>query len=246
MLETADVVLHPRTAAFEPAMPAPSELQGSSEGDYLEAFRLRHWGKRDLWAWVYGIVAPIQFMVGLREVITSLSEPGADKTGLGLLMGILLLASAGVGAMFWTGQPMARVGVLMIWAAQIDVELVMGSLGSMVLPVFSFGLTIAILSSTRNKLFFMLDVTREQLQKSWAFYDHGAARYAWPLGLVGLLFPLCGPLALACGVLGLPRGAANPDRPRWQKGAATAGIILGGLSTAWWWVMFPLLLVFWR
>jgi len=139
----------------------------------VEAFRKKNWGKRDGWAWLYGIAAPLQFIQGVLMVKSSLMQEGADKTGVVLLFGLFTLGSAAVCALFWMGKPIARPGVMMMlltlgvggpgWFGLVEwcfgqVDWWFGWLGRAVV----IALMAESLRSPRNKLFFQDEVARSQ------------------------------------------------------------------------------------
>lgn len=138
----------------------------------VEAFRKENWGKRDGWAWLYGIAAPLQFIQGLLMVKSSLMQEGADKMGVVLLFGLFTLGSAAVCALFWMGKPIARPGVMMMMLLTLGV----GGPGWLRLVEWCFGqvdwwfgwigraVVIALMAeslrSPRNKLFFKDEIAR--------------------------------------------------------------------------------------
>ncbi len=193
--------------------------------DHLEAFRLKYWGKRDVWAWLIGLGVPFT-LLGLAGTLTSgtwLAVPGQ-------------LASIIVGAAFFLGRPWAR------WGGFI-------SLGLNMLPAFGPGpaaaaapvvggvigisalIWVAIIQSTLNKLFFKLDVSRHQLQKAWDLYANNTlARTGYLFGLLSLLVWPVGAIALPLSIAGLLRVDPNATPPIGRKGQAIAGIVCSSIG----------------
>ena len=201
------------------------------EVDYLEAFRLKYWGRRDAWAWLIGIGAPFSLLSGLGLL---LAGEGALR-----VVGLVSIASAVVNASFWLGKPFARKGLLLTQGLGGALNVV--ALGAAALPGVIIGLAFAtaIYNDTLNQLFFKVEVPREKLKKAWDLYaNNSVARTSLLLGVFGLLVPVMGLIALICGIIGLRR--VNPDAhpPIGRKGYAIAGIVLGTLSTLMWGIVF--------
>jgi hypothetical protein len=195
------------------------------EVDYLEAFRLKYWGKRDGWAWLVGFGAVINFIFGL-QLLASDSE--------NLLFAIISLSSAAVGACFWAGLPFARVALCLVPIVSMLVGIVtQGALGfvSGVLPIL---ITLVIYNDTRNKLFFREEVPPEALQKAWELYSNNpVARAGFMLSILGILAPFLAPVALVCSIIGLRRVNPAAHPPIGRKRQAIAGIVLGSIGILW-------------
>ena len=105
---------------------------------------------------------------------------------------------------------------------------------SVVLPTLvSVAIAAAAYRSPRNKLFFKLDVTRDELQRTWDLYrNNQAVRTGLILSFLGLL-PFVSFLSLFLSILGLAR--VNPDArpPIGRQGQAIAGIVLSLLGILW-------------
>lgn len=89
--------------------------------DYLEAFRLKCWGKRDGWAWLFGMVG-VLYLIIAGTVLFGASGTGPQAQAAG--PAILLLLEAGVGVCFWLGLRFARVGRIVIPLLRMVVHLV--------------------------------------------------------------------------------------------------------------------------
>ncbi|MBL8957689.1 MAG: DUF4190 domain-containing protein, partial [Myxococcaceae bacterium] len=186
--------------------------------DWLEGFRKQYTGKRDGWAWLFGIGAIAQVITG----VTMLVEPESR-----LLAPVVLAAAVG-GALWWLGKPVARWVVLLAILASSAV------LAFTVSPVFIFTsvvpiiITASVINATRTKLFFQLDVSREDLKRMWDLYaNNQIARQALNLGVGGLIIWPFAPIAMVCGIVGLLRVDPNARPPVGRKGSAIAGIVLG-------------------
>lgn len=199
--------------------------------DYLEAFRLKFWGKRDAWAWFYGVQAVGAFAMGLSVI----ADTARDFQPREALFGVVLMASGVIDGAFWWGARWARGGLvaaaLLFGLAQV-VMVGPAGLGAMVFPM---AFAASALNSVRTKLFFKMDVDRGALKKAWAvLHDNVIARYAVALGVCGFVLGIFAPLAVLLGVLGLRRVDPAAYPPVGRKGQAIAGIVLGALGTLGW------------
>ena len=97
-------------------------------------------------------------------------------------------------------------------------------------------------TSTRNRLFFRDEVSREKLKRD---YDRLAnnllARNAFALGFFSLLMPPVAPIAIVCGAIANARVNPNAKPPVGKRAYAIAGIVLGvagaGLGAFWIYLM---------
>jgi hypothetical protein len=204
-----------------------SACAGRPDVDYLEGFRLKYWGRRDTWTWMVGLGALVNLGLGLFL----LSNGNPDV----LLIGLFSLASAAVGACFWWGLPWARQAFLFVPVVSLLIGVATGGASAVVRGMVPIGITYSIYNSTRNKLFFKQEVSREALKTAWDLYmNNTMARAGFLLGFMGLLVPGVGLIALLCSVLGLRR--VNPDAhpPIGRKGMAIAGIVLGAVGSLGW------------
>lgn len=195
------------------------------EVDYLEAFRLKYWGKRDAWAWLVGFGAIINLMFGLQLVVS-----GAEN----LLFAIIAFASAAVGACFWAGLPFARLALCFVPIISMLVGMVTQGAQAFVSGVLPIVITLIIYNDTRNKLFFREQVPPEALRKAWDLYSNNRiARAGFLLSIFGILMPLFAPVALVCSIIGLRRVDLKAHPPIGRKGQAIAGIVLGSIGILW-------------
>jgi hypothetical protein len=199
------------------------------EVDYLEAYRLQYWGKRDSWAWLYGVGGLLNFLIGLAMAADSLGRPEA------LAEAAVLLLSGVNSVLFWLGFRVARLGAVLGILAAGMIHVVANGAQGLAATVLPLIITLSVISSTRNKLFFKLDVSRSELRKSWdTFHNNTIARSASTLGVAGLLIPVFAPFAIGCGIVGLRRVNPNALPPIGNKRRAVAGIVLGVVGLVLW------------
>lgn len=202
--------------------------------DYLEAYRLKYWGKRDAWAWLFGLGGLYNVVAGpLLVLATTLSET-RERAGV-LALGALLTLVGINNLCFFFGVKWSRYGVVASTAlfglAQV---FTLGPAGLITLA-FGLAITASILLNTRNKLFFEMEVSREALKKSWDIYSNNRlARSATLAGIAGLLLGIFAPVALVAGILALRRVDPNAHPPIGNRGYAIAGIVLGVVGTLLW------------
>jgi hypothetical protein len=195
------------------------------EVDYLEAFRLKYWGKRDGWAWLVAFGAVINLLFGL-QLLSSGSE--------NLLFAIISLASAAVGACFWAGLPLARLALCFVPIVSMLVGMVTQGVQAFVSGLMPIIITLVIYNDTRNKLFFREEVSAEALQKVWDLYSNNrVARAGFVLSIFGILLPVFAPIALVCSIIGLRRVDPAAHPPIGRKRQAIAGIVLGSMGILW-------------
>jgi hypothetical protein len=196
------------------------------EIDYLEAFRLKHWGKRDAWAWIIGFAGLIQLLAGASQ-LSSAIERGNSQ---GVAMGLALLAASLVSFCFMARMRWARVGLLVVPVILALASEVPDAFLGMLVPLF---MALAIFIDTRNKLFFRIDVPRVSLRKTWDLYANNTiARTGLAFGIFGLIvFPIA-PIGLLLSIIGLRRVDPKARPPVGHKGQAIVGIVLGSLGCA--------------
>ncbi len=201
------------------------------EVDYLEAFRREHWGRRDSWAWLLGVGAIFQVLLGVMTVVRS--ELG----------GLLPLVGGAVGICFWlrlggARQALVGMGVLTFLLAGLS-----GGLGGMAAGLIPMLVSIAIYRDPRNQLFFELEVPRDRLLKAWKIHaDNRVAHTGYSLSLAGLLFWPVAPLAFALSIVGLRRVDPKAHPPVGRRRDAILGIVLGVVGS-----LFGLVaLAYWR
>jgi hypothetical protein len=205
------------------------------ETDYLEAFRLKYWGKRDAWSWLIGFGALINLASGAMLLT------GEGSGGGGLLAGLAALGGGAVGVCFWLGLPFARLALCFVPVVSLLISVATVGPVAVATGIVPIAVTIAIYRDTRNKLFFKEEVSREALQKAWHLYANNTlARAGFMLSFIGLLaFPLA-PVALVCSIIGLRRVDPTANPPIGRKGQAIAGIVLSTVSMVGWtaWIAF--------
>jgi hypothetical protein len=195
------------------------------EVDYLEAFRLKYWGKRDVWAWLVAFGALINLVFGLQLLVSSPEN---------LLFAIISLAATAVGACFWAGLPFARPALCFVPIVSLLVGLVTQGPRALVSGLMPILITLFIYSDTRNKLFFREQVPPEALQKAWDLYSNNRiARAGFLLSILGILMPPVAPVALVCSIIGLRRVDPAAYPPIGRRGQAIAGIVLGSIGILW-------------
>ncbi|WP_163783791.1 hypothetical protein [Myxococcus vastator] len=153
------------------------------EVNYLETFRLRLWGRRDVSAWL---------VVGVTELLLFLALGALVRREFGLALACL--ASAGVGLAFFLGMRWARLGLLAI--PLLAMLMTAPSLGAPAL-VFFVPLMVAvnIFRDTRSRLFFRLDVPERELRRLWDLrVNNPLARHALSLSVGSLFLPVFAPL----------------------------------------------------
>ncbi len=197
------------------------------EVDYLEAFRLKYWGKRDSWAWLVGIGA-----------VSNLAMAVALAVGGHWVDCLLMLVFCGVqGAFFFRVRlarfalptlPLISVAAALAQPGEVAANVAASSVGSL----FGVFISLLILQNTRNQLFFRIQPSPAKLKKAWDLYaNNSVARMGFMLSLLGVLaFPL-GPIALLCSILGLRNVNPNAHPPIGRKGQAITGIVLGSIET---------------
>ena len=211
------------------------------EVNYLEAFRLEYWGRRDVWAWTVGLVT-----VGVCALVALLllGGPRSPREGLAAL---LLLASVPVGVAFFLGRPWARTALMLTpWG----LALIAGALAPevrivpLLIGTSPFALiAIRIHRDVRNQLFFRRPVTPGQLKALWNVRRNNPfARQALSFGLSGVLVPVFAPLAVLFGAVALRRVDPQAHPPIGRGGQALAGLVLGVASLLLWgFVLLPFL-----
>ena len=199
------------------------------EVDWLDAFRLKYWGKRDAWAW----------LIGLGSLSNLVLAGNALLNERAFLAGGVLLAGAAINAGFWLGKRWARLALLGLQALNIVLNLFTAQLPTALAALIGLLITVAILLDTRNKLFFKIEVSREQLKKAWNLYSNNqVARTGFLCSILGVLMPPLAPVGLLCSIIGLRRVDPTARPPIGRKGHAIAGIVVGGLATLGWVLFF--------
>jgi hypothetical protein len=223
-------------ATLVPALGAQVYCQACAarpELNYLEALRLRYWGKRDGSTWMVGLVA-LLLCLGVTLAFVGWGW-GPTRQNVFLL---LLLTPVPVCGAFFLGQRWARRALL---AVPLGLPVALNAAE----PDFRFlfvlcamlGLLIAlnIYRDPRNQLFFRLPVPSAKLQALWhQRFNNPLARQALNLGLGALFVPVFAPFAIICGAVGLARVNPKATPPIGRGGQAVAGLVLGVFSLMVW------------
>lgn len=149
----------------------------------------------------------------------------------------LVLALAGGTNLAWFfGQRWARTALIIEFALGGVLALISSGevavLSGLLLPG---AVVYSAWAAVRTRLFFRIDVPREQLRRDWQLYhDNRAARSALLLGVSGLIVPIFGPMALGLGIWGLRQVNPNAHPPIGGRGRAIAGMVLGTLDSLLW------------
>lgn len=159
--------------------------------DYIEAYRLAHFGRRDGWAWFFGLGGVLSAMAGLSFALTALKAPADRENVLGhVRLSIFLLASGVVGVAWFLGRRWARRGLGVLFVQQAVLVLISAGVALAPALLLQAAMVYSALNSPRSRLFFKLDVPHERLKRDWAIYhDNRAARTAMVLGVSGLADP---------------------------------------------------------
>lgn len=209
------------------------------EVDYVEAYRLAHWGRRDGWAWFLGLGGVVNAVLGLGSAVSALSSP-PDSASFGdqARGSLLMLASAVVGVAWFLRQRWARPGLGVLFVLQVMVLLISVGAASVAMApalLLQTAVVYSAVTSPRSRMFFKLDVPRERLKRDWAVYhDNRAARSALVLGVSGLVVPGFGLLAVVVGAYALRRVDPNAHPPIGGRRAALAAMVTGVVATLLW------------
>lgn len=199
--------------------------------DYLESFRLKYWGQRDGWAWLVGLGSVANLLTGVFLLLS-----GAPDV---LLNALFSLGAGVVGACFWLGLSWARLAFVFVPIGSMIVSMMTVGPEAVVIGVLPMIMALAIYNDTHNKLFFKVEVSREKLRKAWHLYmNNRMARVGLMLGVLGLLLPGVGLIALVCSLIGLRRVDPDAHPPIGRKGQAIAGIVLGAVECLFWGGLF--------
>jgi hypothetical protein len=218
------------------------------DADYLEAFRLKYWGRRDAFTWLWATAIPFLLAAGIGQAF--------DRQGLDAAP---LLAIALAGAISFFGRRWSRPLVFVVpaaiglWAAvKFAREVVrsapgpatvafLGAIFAAFFGVLPLLIAVAAYRDARRALFFRVPLRRERLQKAWNVYaNNSAARTGWLLSLSGLIIPGLGLLGLALSWYGLTRVDPAAHPPIGRKRQAIAGVVLGSLDVLGWGTLFAL------
>jgi hypothetical protein len=191
--------------------------------DYLEAFRLKHWGKRDTWAWLFGF-----------GVLPSTSLAFLELAAEDYVSSVTALYGAVVQAFYFLGHRWARLA-LFVFPLLAAVSAMLGPVPSSALTaVFPLLIMLSVFHDTRNRLFFRVDVSRRELRRAWNLYaNNTAARAGFILSLLGIV-PGFSVIGLVLSIVGLTRVNPTASPPVGRRGQAIAGIVISILGIAFW------------
>lgn len=205
--------------------------------DYVEAFRLKHWGRRDGWAWIVGLSGLMYGGFALAAAIGTLTQGGENTPRVLLGSAMLFLFGAVNVAFFFKVRP-ARWAVGALWLAVALFNLTRNEVTGLPVLLVTVVLLASMLTNWRTRLFFELPVPRAKLESMWRrYHDNVLARAALTLAVGGLLLPPLAPAALVLGVVGLRRVDPKAWPPVGRRGYALAGIMLGAVATLGWGVV---------
>lgn len=191
--------------------------------DWIEAYRQSLLGKRDGWAWFFGLSS-----LGYLALCTSLI---ATTEGPLRLLAIPALGSAVTGVLFFLGLPIARVLLVvsfLFWAAA---QLALVGPLSLISSVFSGAFVVSALTTARTRLFFRLDVPRDKLKADYArLADNRLARNAFAIGVFSLIVPVFAPVAIILGAIAARRVDPSARPPIGKLAHAVAAIVFGVLG----------------
>jgi len=209
------------------------------EADPLEAYRLRHWGKPDVWGWVMGLSALPQLWV----VYFAFSQQHGP---LWVAVQALML---GVDVGYFLGQRWARLALLttpvllLLPAPESQARLAgagveglewMDLAMRLTLAVFTIGILAVMWFDVRNQLFFRLDVSRERLQRAYASYaDNRIAIWGMAMAVTGFLVPGLSVAAFPMLVTAWVR-STQPALKNRRRGLIGGAFAVATLTTLFW------------
>lgn len=198
------------------------------EVDYLEAFRLRYWGKRDGWAWIVGVSGLLYAVSGLPLLATGALELRASA----LLFGLACLAVGALGVCFWLGLARARLGLLAMPLIVTATNALLVGPAAAPIALLTLLPAVAVYFDPRNRLFFKVPVERAKLQKLWHLYENNVlARIGLQVSLVSLLLLPLAPVGLVLSAVAWRRVDPKAVPPVGRRGQAIAGTVIGALGT---------------
>lgn len=198
--------------------------------NYPRAYRDAHWGKRDGWAWFFGVLSPFVILAGVMALMNDTAASGMLVTFTGISW-----------AMFWTGARSGRFALVASTSLGAVYNVVIGIMPN----VFLIAMTAIAMTSTRTKLFFELDVAEAELAKAWLnLHGNRFAQWARGLGVVSLLSMLAwigtiwaagvtlffGLGAVLLGVVGLRTVNEKATPPIGGKRSAVIGLACGAVG----------------
>lgn len=201
--------------------------------DWLAAYGQKHYGKRDGWAWYFGLQS-----IGLLVVGANVA---AQSAGALRLLALPALLSAIAGFLFFFGWRHARLLLGLSTVLWIAAQAILFQWLALLSGVLAISFIATAFLSTRNRLFFKDTVSRDKLRRDYdRLADNLLARNAFALGFFSLLMPPVAPIAIVCGAIANARVNPNAKPPVGKRGYAIAGIVLGvfGALVGGMWILF--------
>jgi hypothetical protein len=200
--------------------------------EWLEAFRRELWGKRDGFAYLYGVLG-----TGANLLTATFSGrhgfAGANAFGPVL---VLSLAAAVIDVAYFFRARWARIAVMLLPLATAALP---GGRGNpLPFALVSVAIGLAAYFDTRNRLFFRIDVDEPKLR---ALHDllrnNPLARRGLVLAVGGLFFPPFAVAALPASIVGLLRVDPAARPPVGRRGQAIAGIAISSIALLGWTIL---------
>jgi hypothetical protein len=197
--------------------------------DAMGAFRLRSWGKRDAWAWFFGLQAPVMLLDGPWMLLLGSREQ--------MPFALAVLTRGAVYACYWWGLRFSRLALCLLPVVTSGLAFVSGGRLVTGRDVALLILAVHLYTDLRNKLFFKEELSREAFEAAWRTHQKNLP--AWVgLALSGavLLGLLLGYLeagvhllfSLQFSLVGLLRTSPGAQSPvRWRR-VAIASLVLTG------------------
>lgn len=205
--------------------------------DYLEAFRLKYWGKRDGWAWAFGAGGVFNAIASVALAVTFVTElPKGPKTSLPFAaLSLMTGLAAANGVLFWLGKAWSRWGILVVAAGLTLIEVSEAGPAGLLVMVIPTIIAVNIFVNWRTRLFFKLPVQRATLQRAWdLLHNNSIARQSLVAAIAGLAIPGFSLVALIMAYIGLRNVDPSAYPPIGKKGYAIAGLALGGFGVLEW------------
>jgi hypothetical protein len=190
------------------------------ELSWLELWRRRVEGTRDLWTWYEAAFIPVHVGLAVWLSMGGLYGPA-----------VIELLAAGLSVPFVRGRdwarPMLLLGVPVLRGLTLTVVLGLSGFLMALLPLV---VSAGIYRDPRNQLFFRLPLTDKELASAWELHGNNvAARVGASVALLSFLFPpllVLWPLTFAACVYGLTQVDPKATPPIGRRGSAIAGLVL--------------------
>ncbi|MFT3713702.1 MAG: hypothetical protein QM817_39085 [Archangium sp.] len=199
------------------------------EVDYPRAYRDRYWGKRDGWAWFFGLLSLV-LMAG-----------GVLMLNQDVRAGLVAFFTGVAWLLFWFGVRIARPAMV----AMTTIGAVYNVMQQIPPNIIGILMVTVAMFSTRTKLFFKMEVSEADLAKAWlAQHDNRFAAWSRGTGVVSLLSILAwlgtpaasiftlgvGLPAIALGVAGLRAVNEKAQPPVGGRTSALVGLACGAFG----------------